>query len=119
MGRKPKAETAAKSATKAKAAKSTKRDNETLKTLAEIENALLKKAKANENHLEQSDIYDELSQYDLDDDVINDLIEFFASKNVEVVSSDEEEEEEDEDIDFDEGAMTEELDDDFYSDLLI
>ena len=112
MGRKPKAATEAKTTTKAKAAK---RDNETLKTLAEIENSLLKKAKANENRLEQSDIYDELSQYDLDDDVINDLIEFFAAKNVEVVSSDEEDEEDEEELEFDEHAMTEDLDDDFYS----
>ena len=119
MGRKPKAETAAASAAKTKGAKAKapKRDNETLKTLAEIETALLKKAKANENRLEQSDIYDELSQYDLDDDVINDLIDFFAAKNVEVVSSDEDEDLDDEDdIEFDESALLEEPDDDdFFS----
>ena len=69
MGRKPKEE-GKKSAPKAK-----KRDNETLATLADIESKLLKKAKNNGDVIEQSDIYDALSAYELEDDVIDDLIE--------------------------------------------
>lgn len=109
----PKKETAKKPTAKAK-----KRDNEELKTLAEIEAKLLKKAKANGDQLDQSDIYDSLSSYELDDDVINDLIEYFAKQNIEITSEeDEEEEDEVDDSDFDESKLLEEPedDDDFYS----
>ena len=123
MGRKPKAATekVAKKAPAKKAAPakkvSKKRDNETLATLAEIEAKLLKKAKANGDSLDQSDIYDALGDYELDDDVINDLIEYFAKQNIEIISEDADEEEEEEDLDFDESKMFQEVDDDddFYS----
>ena len=125
MGRKPKAakEEAVKKAPAKKAAKKEtkkagkKRDNETLATLAEIEAKLLKKAKANGDSLDQSDIYDALGDYELDDDVVDDLIEYFAKQNIEVISEDADEEEEDEDLDFDESKMFSQVDDDddFYS----
>ena len=125
MGRKPKAakEEAVKKAPAKKASKketkkvSKKRDNETLATLAEIEAKLLKKAKANGDSLDQSDIYDALGDYELDDDVVDDLIEYFAKQNIEVVSEDADEEEEEEDLDFDESKMFSQVDDDddFYS----
>ena len=88
-----KKETSKKSAPK-KAATSKKRNNEELATLAEIEAKLLKKAKANGNSLDQSDIYDVLGLYEIDDDVINDLMEYFKNQNVEVISEDAEEDRE-------------------------
>ena len=97
-----------------KKAPAKKRNNEELATLAEIEAKLLKKAKANENQLDQSEIYDALSDYELDDDAIDDLIDYFKKQNIEVLSDDVEEEEEVEE-DFDESKLAEEDDDDFYS----
>ena len=98
---------------------SKKRSNETLSTLAEIEANLLKKAKKNEDTLNQSDIYDALNNYELEDDVIEDLIKYFADKNIQVISDDDDEEEEADldDEDFDESKMSslEDDDDDFYS----
>ncbi|MCQ2802126.1 MAG: RNA polymerase sigma factor RpoD [Bacilli bacterium] len=101
---------------KAAPKKQKKRDNETLATLAEIEAKLLKKAKANSDSLDQSDIYDALNQYEIEDDVIDDLIEYFKNQNIEVLTEDgEEEEDEIDDADFDESKMMEEPDDDdFY-----
>ena len=123
MGR-PKKDASAQSATKKAATKpaakkvSKKRDTETLATLAEIESKLLKKAKNNGDTLDQSDIYDALNNYELEDDVIDDLIEYFAKQKIEVISDDSEEEEEEiDDADFDESKMSSmEDDDDFYED---
>jgi RNA polymerase primary sigma factor len=120
MGRpKKNAEEAKKTNTAKKAAPkktSKKRDTETLATLAEIEAKLLKKAKANGDQLDQSDIYDALNNYELEDDVIDDLITYFANQKIEVISDeDEEEEEELDDVDFDESKMGSLEDDvDFY-----
>ena len=110
----PSKATTAKKAAPKKTSK--KRDTETLATLAEIEAKLLKKAKANGDQLDQSDIYDALNNYELEDDVIDDLITYFANQKIEVVSDeDEEEEEELDDVDFDESKMGSlEDDDDFY-----
>ena len=94
-----------------------KRDTETLATLAEIEAKLLKKARNNGDTLDQSDIYDALNNYELEDDVIDDLIEYFAKQKIEVISDDvDEEEEELSDDDFDESKIgsLEDDDDDFY-----
>ena len=105
---------AAKKAAPAKA-KTKKRDNETLATLAEIESKLLKKAKNNGNSIDQSDIYDALNMYELEDDVIDDLIEYFAKQKIEVVSDDEDEEEEEDEEEFDESKMSlDDDDDDFF-----
>ena len=122
MGR-PKKTDAEKAASK-KAAKPVKksagkkRSNETLATLAEIESKLLKKAKNNGDSIDQSDIYDALNDYEIEDDVVDDLIEYFAKQKIEVVSDDSEDEDLDEDEDFDESKMNmeslEEDDDDFY-----
>ena len=120
MGRKPKKaankETKETEKGKKAAPKAKKRDNETLANLAEIEAKLLKKAKANGDILEQSEIYDALSLYELDDDVIDDLIEYFAKQNIKVTSDIEEEEEVEDEIEFDENSMLnqEEDDDDFF-----
>ena len=120
MGRKPK-NAAGTTAPKKAAPKSKKRDNDTLADLAEIEAKLLKKAKANGNIIEQGEIYDALNNYELEDDVIDDLIEYFAKQKIEVINEEEEDEEleeEDEDIsNLSEEEMLSEPDDtdDFYS----
>lgn len=119
MGRPKKNVEATVSAPKKSAAKKStkKRDTETLATLAEIESKLLKKAKNNGNSLDQSDIYDALNNYELEDDVVDDLIEYFAKQNIEIVTedSDEEEDEEIDDSEFDESKMSMDEDDaDFY-----
>ena len=114
MGRPKKTETAAPKKAPAKA-KSKKRDNETLATLAEIESKLLKKAKNNGDSIEQSDIYDALNMYELEDDVIDDLIEYFSKQKIEVISDDEDEDEDEDEEEFDESKMSlEEDDDDFF-----
>ena len=123
MGRPKKTETATETKKKAtakkaptkkepakKATKSKKRDNETLATLAEIEAKLLKKAKNNGDSIDQSDIYDALNMYEIEDDVVEDLIEYFKKQEIEVISDDEDEDEDNDDIDFDESKMS--LDDD-------
>ena len=115
MGRRPKNAEAAPAKTKSK-----KRDNETLADLAEIEAKLLKKAKANGNVIEQGEIYDALNNYELEDDVIDDLIEYFAKQKIEVINEEEEDEDLDEDEDIgnlSEEEMLSEPDDadDFYS----
>lgn len=118
MGRPRKDASAAAPAKKAaKKTASKKRDTETLATLAEIEAKLLKKAKNNGNQLDQSDIYDALNNYELEDDVIDDLIEYFAKQKIEVISEDDDEEDESlDDVEFDESKLTnlEDDDDDFY-----
>ena len=118
MGRPKKSDAAPKEAAKKAPAKksSKKRDTETLATLAEIEAKLLKKAKANGDSLDQSDIYDALNNYELEDDVIEDLITYFANQKIEIVSDDAEEEEaEIDDADFTgEDISLEDDDDDFY-----
>ena len=120
MGRKKATETleepkkvkAAKKATK-------KKGDENIKTLEEVEKALLKKCKK-DGFINQSEIYDALNDYELDDDAVDTLVAFFAENEIEVLTSDEDEEDEDEDkeeefdeskISFDENA---EDDDDFF-----
>ncbi|MCR5505786.1 MAG: RNA polymerase sigma factor RpoD [Bacilli bacterium] len=119
------AEKKAKPAKKAKAPKEAKTpkvkkaraklDKEELKSLQQIEQQLLKKAKSS-GSIDQSDIYDALNSYELDDGVIDDLMEFFAKNKVEVVTEDEDLDSEDEEEDFDESKMNLEEEDDFFSD---
>ena len=82
-----------------------------ISSVDEIKQELLKKAKENDNYLDQSEIYDALSKYDMDDSLIDDLIKFFRENNVEVSTDEEEVEEEidDSNIELDEDN----LDDDF------
>ncbi len=86
--------------TKAKKVKNeAKKKDDEVKSLEEVETELLKKAKLT-GTISQSEIYERLQAYELDDDAISDLMEFFASQEIEVTSEiDEEEEEEDEDLD--------------------
>lgn len=91
-------------------------DEDQLKDLKQIENQLLKKSKAT-GTIEQSEIYDALSLYELDDDAVEELMAFFKENEIEVVNEDEEEEEEDIEEDFDESKMNleEDPDDDFFA----
>ncbi len=124
-GEEPKKETTAKKEPKKATAKkepkanvSKKRNTKTLTTLAEIESKLLKKAKANGDCIDQDEIYDALAQYELDDEVIEDLIKYFSDHDIEVLSSDEDDDEDldsEDDEEFDESKISlEDDDDDFY-----
>ncbi len=86
-------------------------DEEEIKDLKQIENQLLKKSKAS-GTIEQSEIYDALSQYELDDEAIEELMAFFKENNIEVVNEDDEEEEEEEEFDESKINLDEEPDDD-------
>ena len=126
MGRKKKTETeevvkekkkgkAKEKEAKAKAPKS-KLSDEDIKTLQEIEKSLLKKCKK-DGYISQSEIYDALNNYELDDAAIDELIAFFAENKIDVINEEEEEEVPEEDfdeskIDFNEDV---EPDDDFFA----
>ena len=100
---------------KKKKIKSIYDDDGEILSLDDIKNSLLKKAKSS-GIIDQSDIYDALSQFELDDDTIVDLINFFKDNGIEVIS-DEDDNDEDFDEDFDESKMNldEEPDDDFFA----
>jgi RNA polymerase primary sigma factor len=79
-------------------------------SLDEIKAKLLKKAKA-AGSIDQSDIYDTLSPFDVDDNTLLDLINFFKDSGIEVVV-DTEEEDEDFEVDFDENKFALDVEDD-------
>lgn len=79
-------------------------------SLDEIKANLLKKAKA-AGSIDQSDIYDTLSPFDVDDNTLLDLINFFKDSGIEVVV-DTEEEDEDFEVDFDENKLALDVEDD-------
>ena len=102
---------------KAKATKS-KLSAEDIKSLEEIEKSLLKKCKK-DGFISQSEIYDALNNYELDDQAVDELIAFFAENEIEVVNEEEEEEDTPEEefdeskINFDESVEPD--DDDFFA----
>ena len=101
---------------KKKKVKSIYDDDGEILSIDDIKESLLKKAK-NSGILDQSDIYDALSQFDLDDDTVLDLMNFFKEKGIEVISDEEDEGDEDFE-DFDESKMNldeEPDDDDFFA----
>ena len=114
MGRKKATETL-EEPKKAKASK--KKGDENIKTLEEVEKALLKKCKK-DGFINQSEIYDALNDYELDDDAVDKLVAFFAENEIEVLTTDEDEEEdEDKEEEFDESKMSFDEnaeDDDFF-----
>ena len=111
LEKKPKAKKEPKKDAK-KAKKSSKLRSEDIKTLEEIEKNLLKKCKK-DGFINQSEIYDALHDYELDDDAVDELIAFFADNEIEVVNDDEEEEEEIEiEEEFDESKLKIDADDD-------
>ena len=118
MGRKKKEETVVEEAPKKKkgrpagkknepkkAVSDSKLSSEDIKTLQEIEKSLLKKCKK-EGFINQSEIYDALNNYELDDVAIDELIAFFADNNIKVVNEDEDEEDNIEE-EFDESVLDE------------
>ena len=116
----PKAKKAPKEkAPKAKKAAKSKMSAEDIKTLEEIQKSLLKKCKK-DGFISQSEIYDALNDYELDDSAIDSLIAFFAENEIEVLTSDEDEEEEEvKEEEFDESKISfseeEPDDDDFFA----
>ena len=103
--------------TKAKKAKKEADVLDEIPTLDQIKNKLLKKAKA-QGYIDQSEIYEQLNNYELDEDAVTDLINFFAEKEVQVINEDEDEEEDslddidERDINLDENPDDSLLDDD-------
>lgn len=87
-------------------------ENGELLNIEEIEDKLLKKAEKQDNTLEQSEIYDVLNNFDLDDNTINQLMDFFKSKNIEIISDDEEEEDSLDNIDDSDINLNDNPDDD-------
>ena len=125
MGRKKAEETATtkkkETATKAKAKKTVSGvvlSDEEIKSLEEIEKKLLKKSKK-DGFILQSEIYDALNNYELDDDAIEELMAFFSENNIAVKTGEEDEDEEEDNEDFDESNINfdeaEEPDEDFFS----
>ena len=99
MGRKPKAKVEvveeAKPAKKAKkAAKEKKQTIKVVKSLEQIEQDLLKKARNNNNTIDQSDIFDAINHYELDDEAMDEMIAFFESNDIEVLYGEEDEDDE-------------------------
>ena len=99
---------------KKKKVKSIYDDDGEILSLDDIKNSLLKKAKSS-GIIDQSDIYDALSQFDLDDETISDLITFFKDNGIEVISDEEDEDEDFEDFDESKLNLDEEPDDDFFA----
>ena len=101
-----------------KKATKSKLSAEDIKSLEEIEKSLLKKCKK-DGFINQSEIYDALNNYELDDQAIDELIAFFAENEIEVVNEDEDEEEETPEEEFDESKINfdedVEPDDDFFA----
>ncbi len=98
-----------------KVGKKSSDDMDDIKSMDEIKASLLKKAKSS-GSIAQSEIYDALNQYDLEDNDVDDLIAFFKEQEIEVIDDSDDEEEEDgidsisdEDIDF-----SKEPQDDFF-----
>ena len=89
-------------------------DDGEILSLDDIKNSLLKKAKSS-GIIDQSDIYDALNQFDLDDDTILDLINFFKENGIEVISDEEDNDEDFEEFDESKMNLDEEPDDDFFS----
>ena len=89
----------------------------TIMTLAEIEKKLLKKAKAS-GTIEQTEIYDALSDYEIDDEAVNELMQFFKDNNIKVITDEDDnvEAESLDDVDDADINLDEEPGDDFLLD---
>lgn len=93
------------------ALKKIEKSDGTLVTLDEIKTNLVKIAKNNNNEIEQSDIYDALEDYEIDDSTLDDLIDYFKELNIKIITDDnideEDEEIDDSNIDLDENISEE------------
>ena len=115
MARTKKEAAKATKATKAKKRTNSNLSDEDIKTLQQIESQLLKKSKAT-GTIEQNDIWDALNAYEIEDDVVEELMAFFKENNIEVISDEDEEEEEEEEFDESKMNLEEDPDDDFFAD---
>ena len=82
--------------------------DEEVESLDSIKKRLLKEAKANGNEIEQSEIQESISQFDLEDSDVEELIEFFKSNKINVISDTDEEGLED--LEFDESDVPMDMD---------
>ncbi|MBR4377478.1 MAG: RNA polymerase sigma factor RpoD [Bacilli bacterium] len=85
-------------------------DDEDIESLDSIKARLLKKAKADGNEIEQAEIQDAISFLDLEDKDVDELINYFKSNNINVISD--EDEEGIEELEFDEDSVSMDMDDD-------
>lgn len=93
-----------------KAAKSAEIDDEeAVESLDSIKKRLLKKAKADGNEIEQGEIQDAISFLDLEDKDVEELINYFKSNNINVISDSDEEGIEE--LEFDESDVSMDMDD--------
>ena len=84
-------------------------DEEDIESLDSIKARLLKKAKADGGEIEQAEIQDAISFLDLEDKDVEELINYFKSNNINVISDDDEEGIEE--LEFDEDDVTLDMDD--------
>ncbi len=80
-------------------------EEEDIESLDSIKARLLKKAKADGGEIEQAEIQDAISFLDLEDKDVEDLINYFKSNNINVISDDDEEGIEELEFDDDNVAM--------------
>ncbi len=84
-------------------------DEEEIESLDSIKKRLLKKAKADGNEIEQGEIQDAISFLDLEDKDVEELINYFKSNKINVISDNDEEGIEE--LEFDESAVSMDMDD--------
>ena len=84
-------------------------DEEDIESLDSIKARLLKKAKADGGEIEQAEIQDAISFLDLEDKDVDDLINYFKSNNINVISDNDEEGIEE--LEFDESDVALDMDD--------
>ena len=85
------------------------------KELEEIKQQLLKEAHENQNTIDQGEVFDALERFNISDDDMQKIMEFFEANNVKVLSDDAEDSIDD--IDFDANSQSDEfLDDDMMID---
>ena len=84
-------------------------DEEDIESLDSIKARLLKKAKTDGGEIEQAEIQDAISFLDLEDKDVEELINYFKSNNINVISDDDEEGIEE--LEFDEADVALDMDD--------
>ena len=84
-------------------------EEEAVESLDSIKKRLLKKAKADGNEIEQGEIQDAISFLDLEDKDVEELINYFKSNNINVISDSDEEGIEE--LEFDESDVSMDMDD--------
>jgi len=84
-------------------------DDDDIESLDSIKARLLKKAKADGGEIEQAEIQDAISFLDLEDKDVEDLINYFKSNNINVISDNDEEGIEE--LEFDESEVSMDMDD--------